>query len=380
MPTARLFSKQTFGWICMCLVVLLISCTGQPAAPSDPQPSAQQPAAPQPAARQPAAEPAKSPVDSPTQLAGKSEVPATCPPCASAKAAEVEKAVLPGGLGILGDSFYDEYQGDDNRGGASHSTTFNLVEILVHTRHFDLGPWGKRDEPRRTGYAYNWARSGATSESMIEQGQHTGLAEQIRQGLVSYVWIGIGANDFNPYFPTAYQEIYNGTMTDAQIQEKIDRAVANVTLAVETVQEAGAKGIVVTHFTQWDLDPLLSENYPDAAGRRRVAEAINAVNEDIQAMADEKGIAAFNQNMVGMNLLPKLVENRYLLVADQRIDFAVCGDEPQFSRLADLQHLGTVMSGISTNYYFINTFNEQFGMEIQPLSDEEILRIAGFPE
>ena len=67
------------------------------------------------------------------------------------------------GIGIMGDLFYDEYQADDQRGGDFHAVTFNLVEILERTRDFNLGPWGTWGEPRRTGYEYNWARSGATS-------------------------------------------------------------------------------------------------------------------------------------------------------------------------------------------------------------------------
>lgn len=284
------------------------------------------------------------------------------------------------GFGILGDSFYDEYQADDQRGGNYHETTFNLVEILVHTRHFNLGPWGRREEPRRAGYAYNWARSGATSDTMIEQGQHTGLAEQIRAGKVSYVWIGIGANDFSPYYLESYKDIYDGKMTNKQLREKVDRAIDNVTLAVDTVLEAGAKGVVVTYFTQWDLDPQISQRYPDAKGRKRVADAIDAVNKGIQAMADDRQIHTFNQNNIGAKILENLRDNRYLPVGDVRIDFAENGDKPKYSRLGDDQHLGTVVSGFSANWYLIATLNEKFGFNIAPLTEEEILEISGFGE
>ena len=54
------------------------------------------------------------------------------------------------GVGVLGDSFYDEYQGSDNRGGDYHSVSFNLVELLVLNRDFNLGPWGKWGDRKST--------------------------------------------------------------------------------------------------------------------------------------------------------------------------------------------------------------------------------------
>ena len=281
------------------------------------------------------------------------------------------------GIGILGDSFYDEYQADDQRGGVFHAVTFNLVEFLVRTRNFNLGSWGSWGEPRRTGYEYNWARSGATSHDLIQQGQHTELAEQIRQGKVTYVFIGIGANDFSPYYGNSYSDIYDGLMTDEQLAGKIQDAIANVTLAADTVQKAGAKGIIVTLFTQWELDPLIYNTFPDSVRRQRVSTAIDAVNQGIKTMANDKGIIAFDQNALGMRLLSILVNGRYLNVGDQLIDFLECGDEPHYSRLADCQHLGTVMSGVLANMYFIEALNTNFGTNIQPISDTEILHMAG---
>lgn len=154
------------------------------------------------------------------------------------------------GIGVMGDSFYDEYRGADDRGGSYASVTFNLVELLVKNRGWNLGPWGDWGEPRRTGYEYNWAHSGDTSADLIKNGQHLGVAQQVRDGKVTFVFMGIGANDFSPYYGTNYIDIYNGTMSDEQLQQKIQTAVDNVTLAVDTVLEAGPKGMAVTLFTQ----------------------------------------------------------------------------------------------------------------------------------
>jgi hypothetical protein len=299
------------------------------------------------------------------------------PPAADTSWQAAGGAELLKGIAILGDSFYDEYQGADGRGGDYREVTFNLVELLVRNRGLPLGAWGDWGEPRRVGYEYNWARSGATSATMIEMGQHLGAAEQVAAGRVSFVFIGIGANDFNPYYLDDFKQIYDGTMSDAALEEKIAQAVANVTLAVETVQGAGAEGVAITLFTQWGFDPTLAGEYPDAARRARVAGAIDAVNARLLAMAAAHGVIVVNQNEFGQTLLPRLDGEGFMPVGGERIDFLHHGDEPHHSRLADTQHVGTVISGLLANYYFVDTLNRHVGLAIQPLTEEEILREAG---
>ena len=82
-----------------------------------------------------------------------------------------------GGIGVIGDSYSDEYQFY----APDRSTARNWVEILAATRKLDFGSFSiaPRGEPRNQGYAYNWARSDATTETMIATGQHTGLAAQV---------------------------------------------------------------------------------------------------------------------------------------------------------------------------------------------------------
>ena len=281
------------------------------------------------------------------------------------------------GIAILGDSFYDEYQGTDHRGGDYAAVTFNAVELLARTRGFHLGAWGDWGEPRRTGYQYNWARSGATSRTMIESGQHLGAASQVAAGAVSVVLIGVGSNDFSPYYGDNYERTYSGAMSDEELEAKIAAAIADVTLAVDTVQEAGAEGIIVVLFMQWELDPTLPQRYPDAGLRRRVSDAIDAVNAGLAAMASVRGAMVVSQSEVGVQLQTAFDAEGYFHIGGERIDFLHHGDEPHHSRLADAQHTGTVMSGVVANYYFIEPLNRVFGLAIPRLSDEEILAAAG---
>src|SRR3954464_3143937 len=99
-----------------------------------------------------------------------------------------------GGIGVLGDSYSDEYQFYPPH----RSTARNWVEILAATRGLNFGRFStqSRGEPRNQGYEYNWARSDATTDDMIVTGQHTGLAAQVARGEVNLVVVFIGGNDF----------------------------------------------------------------------------------------------------------------------------------------------------------------------------------------
>jgi hypothetical protein len=153
------------------------------------------------------------------------------------------------GLGVNGDSLSDEYASE------TYSYARNWVELLAQERAVDLGmvaDWGS--EPRNEGYEYNWARAGATSQSLIDAGQHTFLASQIDSGDVTHAVLAIGQNDFAPYpEPTAaYYAIYNGLWTQPQIQAYADTVVANISTALETLTDTGAE-VVVSNIADYGL-------------------------------------------------------------------------------------------------------------------------------
>ncbi len=291
--------------------------------------------------------------------------------------AEATAGILQG-VGLIGASTLDEYRGSENRGGEYAAVTFNMVEQLVRLRGFNLGEWGDWPEPRRTGYAYNWARSGATSSTMIEQEQHTGVAEQVARGEVTFVFILIGANDFAPYRGNTYANIYEGRMSDERLQQKVDAAVANVTLAVDTVLAAGAQGVGLSLFPSWSLEPGMQERFPDAGRQQRVDDAIDQINAGLTAMAEARGLLVVDPNAFGRSLLAAVDERGFLDIGGERIDFLNQGNEPHYARLADRAgHAGTVLSGMMANYYFIEPLNAAYQTDISPLTAEEILALAG---
>ena len=181
------------------------------------------------------------------------------------------------GIGVMGDSMSDEYRADDARGGIYGPVTLNWVEVLVRDRGLNFGTWGTWGEPRRVGYEYNWARSGATCESLIQSGQHTGLAKQVAEGKVSIAMLWIGNNDFHLTNGT-YQEIYDGSLSDKAVQEKINHMLENITTAVDTVIHAGPIKMVIVNVADKSIDPRVKKMYPDSAKLQRVSNAIKAVN------------------------------------------------------------------------------------------------------
>lgn len=285
------------------------------------------------------------------------------------------------GLAILGDSTQDEYRADNPRGGAYGATTLNWVELLARDRAVNLGAWGTRPEPRRSGYDYNWARSAATSATMISTGQHTGAAEQIRAGEVSHVIIQIGINDF--YVNERGLAVYSGQLAGPQLQTLIDELIANVALAVRTVKAAGGARIILAatqDYVALALLPELGTVTPDPIGRQRVVATFSSINQGLREVAAREGVAFVDFNAA----FQRELDARYttpareaIAVGGETIDLATRGDAPHHGFIGDgYAHPGTVLSALFANLY-IDAMNRIFGTALVPLSDAEILRAAG---
>jgi lysophospholipase L1-like esterase len=283
------------------------------------------------------------------------------------------------GLAILGDSTQDEYQADNPRGGEYAATTFNWVELLVRYRELSLGSWGTRPEPRRGGYAYNWARSAATSANMIATGQHTGAATQIKSGAVSHAAIQIGINDF--YFSGLGQQIYDGQISGDALTAQLDTIVANITAATRALRDARPRGLLLVATQDYLTLPIVPEvqaQYSDPVRRQRVTKAFAYMNDRLREFAAREGIPFFDYNAAMLTEINARRDSQgFLVVSRERIDLSRRGNAPFFGLLDDQYvHPGTVLSGLSANVY-IRAFNSAFGTSISPFTDQEILRAAG---
>jgi lysophospholipase L1-like esterase len=281
------------------------------------------------------------------------------------------------GLGVMGDSGSDEYRADDNRGGAYAATTLNWVELLHQKRQIDVGAWGTRPAPRRTGYEYNWARSGARAADVVAEGQHTGLAQQVQSGRVSHVVFQIGANDFAIWNNT-YAEIYDGTSSEAQVQQKVDEIIADMTTAIDTVRAAGPVKIVVANFPDRSRTVAFASRFPDPARRQRVVDAIVAVNQRLGGVVEARpGAALADLFGYGTVMLGRLDAGGNLVVGGEKITIREDGDEPHHLVLGDHEHAGTVAEGLIDNDIYIEVLNSRFDAGIAPFSERELLANAG---
>lgn len=292
--------------------------------------------------------------------------------------AQSTQAQTPVRLGILGDSGQDEYQGTDNRGGDFHSVTFNWAEQLVRAGLVDLGAWGEYSEPRRTGYANNWARSGATGADMIAAGQHVGLADQVGSGDIDVVIIAIGSNDFAPYRANGYGPIYGGTVSGEALEEKINGLVANVAEAIDILQLAGDVPIIVATVPNWGDTPLVLSNpdFADASKRQLVSDAVQTTNIRLSEMASGRGAQMIVLDGLYQQLVGRLQAGS-VMVGTEAINMFGIGDEPHNGVLGDGIHGGTVLGGLLANWY-LEAINAATGASLTPLTDEQILATAGF--
>lgn len=280
-------------------------------------------------------------------------------------------------VGIIGDSNSDEYRADDNRAGGTNyaKTSLSWVELLSKYKDIDFGAWGKWGGERRSGYEYNWARSAATSESMIENGQHTGLAAQVKAGEVDYAIIFIGSNDFHSWNGT-YEEVYSGKLSDEKLQKKIDTIIANITLVVETLQAAGNVKIILTNYADPNASADFITKYPDVTKRARVSSAITQVNEHLAELAKSHSLVLADLYNFGSSVLSRIDAKGNIIVGGEAINAVVHGYEPHHLQLGDsVGHLGTVGSGLVANFFLAALASDN--VSIPPFTDTELLANAG---
>ncbi len=190
-----------------------------------------------------------------------------------------------GGVGALGDSITDEYQFEPGRGHAR-----NWLELLAEHRGVDFGAFSEasRGEPRKGGYAYNWARSDATTRDMIAQGQHTGLARQVARGEVKVVCIFIGGNDFIGALKSGDRE--------PDLEGIVAEACRNVDLALEAILAASpdVRVVLVTVPDVCYLPEFAAVVRSGGLPTKSVANftrAIRRYNDHLRAAAKDKRVA-----------------------------------------------------------------------------------------
>jgi hypothetical protein len=211
---------------------------------------------------------------------------------------------------------------------------------------------------------------------MISSGQHTGLAAQVASGAVSNVMIWVGFNDFDDD-NGEYGRIYSGVISGQVLQAKLDRVVADLTEAVDVLLLAGSPRIVLATLVD-TVTPSIIESYPNPLLRQRVTDAIDEVNTRLTTMANARGIALIDLEVLRAVFIQLADENGFIEIGGELIDLSGVGNEPHNLILGDGKHSGTVGSGLLVNILILESFNQFYGLGIPPLTDQEILSAAGF--
>lgn len=275
------------------------------------------------------------------------------------------------GLAIVGDSTQDEYQApENNRPG------YNWVEWLVRARALPVGTWGSWGGSRRTGYEFNWARSGAVAYN-ARYDQAPGVVQQINAGRVSHVLVQIGINDFNTDFdndgiPLA-GEIYYNTVPDWQAQLSY---VAGLIVQTANTLNAAAPGRVIVagtqDYTALGLVPLPAASaLTDPAGKARIVAAFAYLNSTVAS-----GVGGmywdFNAAM-SAELAPRWSGTDYIVINGQAVSVKNRGSGRLNAFINDAyMHPGTSLSGLFAKLY-IQQLNLRFGTDILPLTDVQIM-------
>jgi Bacterial Ig domain/GDSL-like Lipase/Acylhydrolase len=284
-------------------------------------------------------------------------------------------AQVTGGLGVLGDSSSDEYRADDNRGGAYAATTLNWLELLARHRGVNVGPWGTWGGSRRTGYEFNWARSGARAADLFAQGQAPGLAQQVTAGRVSAVVLMIGTNDF-AVGNGSYAPIYDGTLTGAALAAKIDGVVASIAQAMDVLLAAGPVQLLVANLPAQDVSSQHLAMFPDPARRQLVLDAMLAVSNGIENAAVQRGVPVLDLDAFAAGLFARVDGAGNIDIGGQLVSLVVPGDEPHHALLGDGKHTGTVMGGLLANY-ILDQFEAAGGPIVPRFTDAELWSNAG---
>ncbi|TWU60151.1 hypothetical protein Poly51_04260 [Rubripirellula tenax] len=317
---------------------------------------------------------------------------------------------VPPKMGAVGDSLLDEHFDQSGFSGISLDYSRNAIQLMVDAGKIDAGPTGNWGGTRGTGYEYNWALAGSTTESMIGSDQHTNLASQAASAGVAKAVIVIGSNDLFP-FPAAvgnntstlavtalpqssYESIYFGLATTAEIDAFASAAVARVSLAATTLRNAGIDVVVATA-PEYGIAPLTEFLYPVGLGRERIDAVMGQYNRDAtDELTQNVGVPVVDlytmtKDIWGDNLNPKETFEIGGVEIDLNgtagVDFrdylqlplppGVITDDTPDAFTHDGIHPNTIVNGMFANL-FMTAFNSEYGDNFSLFTEPEMLANA----
>jgi len=308
-------------------------------------------------------------------------------PAASVRAAAVQAAShhgpnpnwpvpFVGPVGTLGDSYTDEYRFyPPNRAVAR-----NWVEILHSLRGVSFGPFTtkSRGEPRNQGFAYNWARSDATSVDMVNN-QLPGLAAQVAAGKVRYAWVFIGGNDYLHLLNDAVAGTIPPADLPAAVVATTARLEADFLTAVNTLLAANPNVRLVVStlpaISDVPLARIAATISPQAnALLQGIDQAVVQYNDVIKAVANGNSRVAL-ADLAAVTQQAASSPTGTITFGGQTINLLVPSDDYHSFFLGDLIHVGTVGQGIIADTFAL-AIDQEFGSQLFPPSPQEIVSFA----
>ena len=287
------------------------------------------------------------------------------------------------GIGVMGDSYSDEYQFY----APDRATARNWVEQLDEDSNARFGAFATIDPPgpRNAGFAFNWAVSGASSGDLIAGGQHAGVVAQAAGGAVDLVTLFVGGNDFRNVFGILATQ--GPAAAQAALLATVPTAVANIHAAAATV--LAPEVLASNPDLHLILTTIPNPSYlPEVRAAMQatpqiqpfvaaVDQAVEALNHQIRAIATSLGSRAAVADFDG--LIDGVFAARRFKVGHVTINVHAINNptnDPTHLVLADRIHPGTIGQGLLANLY-VKTANRAFGTRLKKLSTRDLLENAG---
>ncbi len=279
-----------------------------------------------------------------------------------------------GTVGVLGDSYSDEYQFYP----PAQTHARGWVEILAYTQKANFGAFQKasRGEPRNGGFATDWARFGATSSQMVAQ-QLPGLTGQVASGRVRYASIFIGGNDFLYYLQAAAASPPSTAVATAQIAQIEANAQKNLDTAVATLLAASPKvKLVVTTVPALAELPIVQAAATTPQAQALVAgadAALDVYNANIRQIAATQPRVALADLAVASSALATAGTSAPF--GGTTINLTTPSNTYNSFFLADGLHVGTVGQGIIANT-ILAALDTKFGAGVNVFTPQGIVGLA----
>jgi lysophospholipase L1-like esterase len=202
---------------------------------------------------------------------------------------------------------------------------------------------------------YNLAHGGATTTTLLQQGQPNAVADLVAAGEVRYAVLIIGANDESQFLGSIFQ---------GNPAPFVNTVVPNIEHALSIVAGGGDVSLVLGNLPDIGVTPLFRSTVTnDPVLLQRLTDAVTMANQQLQGWADANQVPVVDLfSLSYLTLAP-------ITIGDVEIDNAFAPDG---------FHPNTIAQGILGNT-ILAAMNVAYGEDVSALSlsDQEILTEAG---